>query len=57
MLSLLRAELGDALVLVGVGGVDSAARLQAKLEAGATLVQAYTGFVYQGPSFVRKLVG
>lgn len=57
VLSLLRAELGDALVLVGVGGVDSAERLLAKRKAGATLVQAYTGFVYQGPGFVRKLVG
>ncbi len=57
VLALLRAELGDQLTLVGVGGVDSAARLRDKLHAGATLVQAYTGFVYRGPSFVRQVLG
>lgn len=57
VLALLRAQLGAALVLVGVGGVDSSERLHAKLRAGATLVQAFTGFVYAGPRFVRELVG
>ena len=57
VLSLLREALGPEPTLIGVGGVDSAARLAAKLKAGATLVQAFTGFVYGGPAFVRTLVG
>lgn len=41
--------------LVGVGGVNSAANAQEKFAAGASLVQLYTGFIYQGPSLVRKI--
>lgn len=57
VLTLLRAELGEALTLIGVGGVDSAERHAQKLRAGATLVQAFTGFVYRGPGFVRAVLG
>jgi dihydroorotate dehydrogenase len=42
--------------IIGVGGVESAATAKAKLEAGATLVQVYTGFIYEGPAIVRKVV-
>jgi dihydroorotate dehydrogenase len=41
--------------LVGVGGIDSLARARARLAAGATLLQAYTGFVYGGPLWVPRL--
>jgi len=43
-------------VIIGVGGVFNAADIWEKLRAGASLVQAYTGFVYEGPAFVRKCV-
>lgn len=43
------------LTIIGVGGIFSAADAQAKIDAGASLVQAYTGFVYQGPGFARML--
>jgi len=40
---------GNRLPVIGVGGVFGAADVQAKLEAGAVLVQVYTGLVYEGP--------
>ncbi len=41
--------------IVGVGGVMDAAGAYAKIRAGATLVQVYTGLVYGGPAFVKEL--
>lgn len=41
--------------LVGVGGIDSAATALAKIEAGASLVQLYTGLVYAGPGLVAAI--
>ncbi|HEY6099304.1 MAG TPA: quinone-dependent dihydroorotate dehydrogenase, partial [Anaeromyxobacter sp.] len=41
--------------IVGVGGVMDAAGAYAKIRAGATLVQVYTGLVYGGPAFVKKV--
>jgi len=46
---------GGKLPIIGVGGISSRADLEEKLEAGATLVQLYTGLVYQGPGLVRRL--
>ena len=48
----LRAALGSAYPIIGVGGVMSAADARAKVAAGANLVQIYTGFIYQGPALV-----
>ncbi len=50
----LKAELGNALPIIGVGGILSGADAQAKIEAGATLVQLYTGLIYRGPALVRE---
>ncbi|HEX8350298.1 MAG TPA: quinone-dependent dihydroorotate dehydrogenase, partial [Hymenobacter sp.] len=44
-----------ALPIIGVGGIHSAADAQEKLAAGATLVQLYTGFVYEGPALVKRI--
>ena len=41
--------------LVGVGGIDSTETAIAKLEAGATLIQLYTGLVFQGPGLIARL--
>jgi len=51
----LREKLGKEVVIIGVGGIDSAAAAQEKLEAGADLVQIYTGLVYEGPGLVRRI--
>ncbi len=41
--------------LVGVGGIDSAEAAYARVRAGASLVQLYTGLVYEGPGLVRRV--
>lgn len=41
--------------IIGVGGVNSAADAQEKLDAGACLLQLYTGFIYEGPSIVANI--
>jgi dihydroorotate dehydrogenase len=50
----LRAALGPTYPIIGVGGVMSGADAQAKVAAGADLVQIYTGFIYQGPELVTE---
>lgn len=50
----LKAELGDALPIIGVGGIFSGADAQAKMNAGAALVQLYSGLIYRGPTLVRE---
>lgn len=47
---------GGKLPIIAVGGIDSAAAAQAKLAAGASLVQIYTGFIYHGPKLIRDVV-
>jgi dihydroorotate dehydrogenase len=50
----LRASLGSAFPIIGVGGVLSGADARAKRAAGADLVQVYTGFIYRGPELVSE---
>ncbi len=50
------AELGAKIPIIGVGGISSLEDAQEKLRAGASLVQIYTSFIYQGPALVRELV-
>jgi dihydroorotate dehydrogenase len=49
------ARAAGRIPIVGAGGVMDAAGAYAKIRAGATLVQVYTGLVYGGPGFVRRL--
>jgi len=51
----LRARVGTRLVLVSVGGIETADDAWERIRAGATLIQAYTGFIYGGPSWPRRL--
>lgn len=44
-----------AFPIIGVGGIHSVADALEKLEAGATLVQLYTGFVYEGPRLIKEI--
>ncbi len=55
VLDLLRAHLGDRLAIVSVGGIETVAEARQRLEHGATLVQGYTGFIYEGPLWARRL--
>ncbi|MCY4342581.1 MAG: quinone-dependent dihydroorotate dehydrogenase [Gammaproteobacteria bacterium] len=51
----LRERLQGRVAIIGVGGILSAADAQALLDAGADLVQIYTGLIYRGPSLVRAV--
>lgn len=51
----LRARAGGRLTLIAVGGVESADDAWERIRAGATLVQAYTGYVYGGPLWPRRV--
>lgn len=52
----LRSKLGKDLIIIGVGGVDSPESAAEKIEAGADLVQVYSGFIYKGPSLVADIL-
>ena len=49
------SELNGALPIIGVGGISSAEDAVAKIRAGASLVQIYSAFIYQGPDLVREV--
>lgn len=51
----LATESNKAFPIIGVGGIHTAADALEKLEAGADLVQLYTGFIYEGPKLVKEI--
>src|SRR5690606_34290582 len=51
----LRARVGDRLVLVAVGGIETPQAAWARIRAGASLVQGYTGLIYGGPLWPRRI--
>jgi dihydroorotate dehydrogenase len=55
VLELLASHLKGRLGIVSVGGVETKEDVQRRLQAGATLVQGYTGFIYQGPLWAKRL--
>ncbi len=55
VLHLIRKNFGSSLVVISVGGIENKQQVQQRLAAGANLVQGYTGFVYLGPLWARKL--
>lgn len=56
VIRLLAKELDGALPIIGVGGIFSGADAREKIDAGATLVQLYTGLIYRGPALVAECV-
>jgi dihydroorotate dehydrogenase len=52
----LRATAGPALPLIGVGGIDSATAAWERITAGASLIQLYTGWIYEGPELVPSIL-
>ena len=56
VLALLRQEMDASIPIIGSGGVMSAADAKAKFDAGAALVQVYTGLVYRGPGLVGEIL-
>ncbi len=55
VLRLLRDRVGPDLTIIGVGGISTAADARERLDAGATLLQAYTAFVYEGAGWPRRI--
>jgi dihydroorotate dehydrogenase len=56
VLRLLRGRVGDQLTLIGVGGITTVDDARARLEAGATLLQGYSAFVYEGPLWPTRIL-
>lgn len=56
MLSAISKQAGDHLILIGVGGIFTPDDACQKMKQGASLIQIYTGFIYEGPSIVRKIL-
>lgn len=52
----LREKIGTDLVIIAVGGIDSPQAAREKLDAGANLVQVYTGLIYEGPGLVSRIL-
>ena len=52
----LRAELGSGFPIIGVGGIVDGDRAAATMQAGADLLQIYTGFAYRGPALLEEIL-
>ena len=57
VLRLLKGRVGDSLTLIGVGGITNEADAQERLAAGASLVQGYSAFIYEGPAWPARIAG
>jgi dihydroorotate dehydrogenase len=55
VLRILNKSIAGRIDIISVGGVESTGDVQKRLDLGATLVQGYTGFVYLGPFWARKI--
>jgi len=51
----LRARVGSRVTLIAVGGIETSEDAWQRIRAGATLVQSYTGFIYGGPAWPRRI--
>ena len=56
VITYLRARLKDSIAIIAVGGIFTGADAREKLNAGADLVQVWTGFLYEGPAMVRRML-
>ena len=56
MLSQLRELLGERVPIIGAGGIHDLASAHSKLDAGANLLQLYTGFIYHGPALLKQIL-
>ena len=56
IIALLSKQLNKDKIIMGVGGIMNAADALDKIEAGASMIQIYTGFIYEGPAVVKKML-
>ena len=52
----IHAKSHGKLPIIGVGGIMSGEEAKAMLDAGASLVEIYSGFIYEGPGLVKKII-
>lgn len=52
----LKSVLGERLPIIGVGGIMSGTDAKAKIDAGASLIQIYSGFIYRGPELIKEAI-
>ena len=55
LIRFMREKLGDEIPIIGVGGIHSEEDALEKIAAGATLIELYTGFIYEGPALVKRI--
>ena len=55
VLKVLKAVIGEGQIIISVGGIETSEEARERLAAGATLVQGYTGFIFDGPFWARKI--
>jgi dihydroorotate dehydrogenase len=55
VLVLLRKNLPEEMTVISVGGVETAAEVRERIALGANLVQGYSGFIYEGPLWARRI--
>jgi dihydroorotate dehydrogenase len=55
VLKVLKAVINEGQIIISVGGIETADEAKERLAAGATLVQGYTGFIFDGPFWARKI--
>ncbi|KAB7897695.1 quinone-dependent dihydroorotate dehydrogenase [Rouxiella sp. S1S-2] len=53
---MLSQELNGKLPIIGVGGIDSLTAAREKMDAGASLIQIYSGFIYHGPQLIKNIL-
>jgi dihydroorotate dehydrogenase len=56
IISYICSRVGDQLVVIGAGGIFEGADARKKLDSGASLIQVYTGLVYEGPRLASRLL-
>jgi dihydroorotate dehydrogenase len=56
VMRMLRDRVGPSMTLIGVGGISTVDDARARLDAGATLLQGYTAFIYEGPLWPRRII-
>jgi dihydroorotate dehydrogenase len=55
IIKFLRKRLDDNFIIIGVGGIHSVQDALEKFKAGASLIELYTGFIYEGPTLIRNI--
>jgi dihydroorotate dehydrogenase len=56
VIQFLHDKSGGKFPIIGVGGIYSPQDAQEKLDSGASLIQVYTGFVYEGPGLIKRIL-